>query len=62
MLFRWRGVDGILRHDAIKAGLKIRSDGYVVLDDFLKMNKFKKWNIGVTDIEEIVAENGKKRF
>ncbi|CAG8570111.1 14719_t:CDS:2, partial [Cetraspora pellucida] len=50
----------VLRHHAKDEGLNIRGDGYVKLDDLLRLPKFK----GTTfdDIEFVVDNNDKKRF
>ncbi|CEG69056.1 hypothetical protein RMATCC62417_05201 [Rhizopus microsporus] len=50
----------VLRHGALKENLKIAPDGFVKLDDLLKLRRFK----GVTypDIQYVVDHNDKKRF
>ncbi|KAG1137389.1 hypothetical protein G6F37_011290 [Rhizopus arrhizus] len=50
----------VLRHGALKENLDISSDGFVLLDDLLKLPRFK----GVTypDIQLVVDNNDKKRF
>jgi 2'-phosphotransferase len=40
--------------------LKIRKDGFVLVDDLLAMKKFK--NLKVEDIEKLVNSNDKQRF
>ncbi|CEI87003.1 hypothetical protein RMCBS344292_01425 [Rhizopus microsporus] len=50
----------VLRHGALKENLKIAPDGFVKLDDLLKLRRFK----GVTypNIQYVVDHNDKKRF
>lgn len=51
----------ILRHTAIKRGIKIDAGGWVKLNDILsKCDDFKETSF--EDIEYIVRENNKKRF
>jgi len=50
----------ILRHGAVDLGLKVNTDGSVLLDDILKMPDFK--NVNVKDIKKVVDNNDKKRF
>jgi 2'-phosphotransferase len=49
-----------LRHGAIKEKLNIGPDGFVLVKDLLKHNKFK--GINLNQIEAIVKNNDKKRF
>jgi len=51
-----------LRHGAKKAGIKIRTDGYVQVQDLLKLNEFKRQNADFEKIKNIVDTNDKKRF
>ncbi len=55
-----RELIGILRHNAIKEGLPISSNGYVLCDDILNLNQFSKFTID--DIKNIVDTNDKQRF
>ncbi|KAI9279104.1 phosphotransferase KptA/Tpt1, partial [Sporodiniella umbellata] len=50
----------ILRHGAKKENLNMSSDGFVLLDDVLKLSQFK----GVTypEIEYVVKNNDKRRY
>jgi RNA:NAD 2'-phosphotransferase (TPT1/KptA family) len=47
---------------AAEYGIKIRSDGYVVVGDMLASGDFKKKNIGIADINRVVTNNDKQRF
>ena len=55
-----RGLAYLLRHGIIKNKLPISSDGYVPLDEILKLNQFKDYN--VDDFLEATKNNNKKRF
>jgi len=50
----------ILRHGAVDLGLTIETDGSILLNDIMKMDDFK--NVTIKDIEDVVANNDKKRF
>ncbi|KZP01573.1 phosphotransferase KptA/Tpt1 [Calocera viscosa TUFC12733] len=50
----------ILRHGAAKEGLKMRSDGYIKVDDLLARPKLKGVEFAV--LEGIVKNNDKKRY
>jgi len=51
----------ILRHGAIKEGLKMRSDGYALVSDVLALPRMKKAKCTPADITEIVEKNAKKK-
>ena len=45
-------LSSILRHNAEKFGVKIRTDGYVLVSDLLDhINKVKKWKLNVYHIK-----------
>lgn len=50
----------ILRHGAEAQGLNMRTDGYVKLENLLRMKDFKHLNFQI--IEQIVHQNDKQRF
>ena len=50
----------LLRHHVVDKGLKITSDGFVLIDDVLKLEEFKNYNFD--DITKVVETNDKKRF
>ncbi|CAG8441981.1 5839_t:CDS:2 [Scutellospora calospora] len=50
----------VLRHHAKDEGLNIREDGYVKLDDLLKLPRFKRTTFD--DIKLVVDNNDKMRF
>eukprot|EP01027_Heterolobosea_sp_BB2_P018444 GEZU01025977.1.p1 GENE.GEZU01025977.1~~GEZU01025977.1.p1 ORF type:complete len:235 (+),score=76.74 GEZU01025977.1:507-1211(+) len=50
----------LLRHGAIKSGLKMRDDGFVALSEILAMPKFR--GVSEDQIREIVASCPKQRF
>ncbi|CDO95394.1 unnamed protein product [Kluyveromyces dobzhanskii CBS 2104] len=52
----------LLRHGAVKEKLPIDSDGYIPVDKILQHNRIKCLQATRKDIEEIVANNDKKRF
>ena len=51
-----------LRHGAEKEGLKIRPDGYVLVDNLMEMPNIKSKNLTYAKLKEIVDYNDKKRF
>ncbi|EGG11975.1 uncharacterized protein MELLADRAFT_101818 [Melampsora larici-populina 98AG31] len=50
----------LLRHGAAKEGLKMRSDGFVKINDLLARPKLKGVELG--DIERIVGKDSKQRY
>jgi len=52
----------LLRHGAAKEGLKLRSDGYARVDDFLALPESRKKRLTLELIRTIVDSNDKKRF
>lgn len=50
----------ILRHKAIDFGLKVDPDGYVLLDDLLKLDKMK--GVTLEQVKKVVENNDKQRF
>lgn len=55
-----KGLSFILRHGAAKEKVPIRPDGFVLVADLLKKDKFKAYSL--QDIGRVVRENEKKRF
>ncbi|RGB28454.1 KptA family-domain-containing protein [Rhizophagus diaphanus] len=55
-----RSLSNVLRHNAIKEGLNIRPDGYVKIDDLLKLPRFRGTKF--EKIQQVVNENDKQRF
>ena len=51
-----------LRHNAVKAGLKIRSDGYVKVNDLLRLQYFQRNRVRFEDINYEVNTNDKQRY
>jgi 2'-phosphotransferase len=52
----------LLRHGAERAGMMIRSDGYILLEDLLSHRSMRKLRVGLPDVQYIVNTNDKKRF
>jgi 2'-phosphotransferase len=50
----------VLRHEALKMGLKMGSDGRVSVDELLRHQKFRRFTL--TNIRDVVDGNDKKRF
>lgn len=50
----------LLRHGAEKEGLKMGTDGYVLVNELLARNDFK--HTSFERVKEIVDKNDKKRF
>ena len=57
-----RAITKICRHTAINHKLAIRDDGYIILDDMLNLQMFKKWNCTVDNVKQIVEECPKQRM
>ncbi|POY71759.1 hypothetical protein BMF94_5120 [Rhodotorula taiwanensis] len=58
---RWsKTLSYILRHGAAKEGLKLRSDGFVRVEDLMKRPKLKGCDLDT--LERIVRDNAKQRF
>ena len=55
-----KALSWVLRHHAVNLGLNINDEGYVLLDDLLKLDKFNTYTFN--DIDEVVKNNDKKRF
>jgi len=55
-----KSLSWLLRHGAMKEGLDMSSDGYVLCDDILKLKKFKKFNF--ENITSIVEQDNKQRY
>ena len=52
----------VLRHRAEEMNLPIRHDGYLPVDDLLKLQKLATLHTTFDDIQRVVAENNKSRF
>eukprot|EP00440_Ansanella_granifera_P049768 gb/GFBE01053937.1/.p1 GENE.gb/GFBE01053937.1/~~gb/GFBE01053937.1/.p1 ORF type:complete len:384 (+),score=91.67 gb/GFBE01053937.1/:1-1152(+) len=52
----------LLRHGAWEQGLDMRKDGFVWVDDFLKLRQYKAKGYTEEDVKVCVARNAKKRF
>jgi ERI1 exoribonuclease 3 len=57
-----RALSRILRHSAEKDGLKVQPDGFVLLEEVLKVPIKVKPMPSVDDVKRIVATNDKQRF
>jgi 2'-phosphotransferase len=53
-------LSAILRHRADKLGLKMRADGFVPLDDVLRLKQMK--HATVESVQEVVAQDAKQRY
>lgn len=51
----------LLRHNALKEGLNINSEGFIAVDELLK-HKFLRGKYTLADLEAIVHNNDKQRF
>lgn len=56
-----KALSWLLRHGALKEGLKISADGFVDVSQILKSNTFKN-KYSVDDILRVVTNNDKQRF
>eukprot|EP00931_Biecheleriopsis_adriatica_P029089 TRINITY_DN17316_c0_g1_i1.p1 TRINITY_DN17316_c0_g1~~TRINITY_DN17316_c0_g1_i1.p1 ORF type:complete len:262 (-),score=48.44 TRINITY_DN17316_c0_g1_i1:62-823(-) len=52
----------VLRHEAVKLNLTMRSDGYVPVDEVLALDFFTTRGLGYEDIKALVDRNEKQRF
>ena len=52
----------VLRHNAEKMGLKLRADGYCLLEEVMGLHKFKKNNWTFEMVKHVVDSNDKKRY
>ncbi|CAE8697983.1 unnamed protein product, partial [Polarella glacialis] len=52
----------VLRHNAVKLGLTVRPDGYVLLSEVLGLSWFEGRGVGEEEIKGLVDRNAKKRF
>lgn len=52
----------ILRHGAVKEGIEIGSDGFVLVSDLLAYQKLKKLGVNQEMIQKIVQDCEKQRF
>lgn len=55
-----RSLAWLLRHGALKHGLDVSTDGYILVDDILKLQKFNKYTFD--NIKYVVDNNDKQRF
>ncbi len=55
-----KGLSWLLRHNLHQFGLKPTKEGYVDVDDVLKIDKFRRYTL--RDVEAVVENNDKKRF
>jgi len=55
-----RNLTKVLRHHARKIGLNVRTDGYVKVEELLKLTRFKQLNID--HLKQITADCPKQRF
>ncbi|EPX70816.1 tRNA 2'-phosphotransferase Tpt1 [Schizosaccharomyces octosporus yFS286] len=55
-----KALSKVLRHTAQSNGLQLRPDGFVSVDDLLRLPQFK--NLSLQMLKKIVDENEKKRF
>ncbi len=51
-----------LRHQPERIGIKLEKGGWVAVDELLEACRKNKFPITRTDLEEVIAQNDKKRF
>ncbi|PUU75995.1 KptA family-domain-containing protein [Tuber borchii] len=51
-----------LRHGAVKEGLTLQDDGYANVAELLQIPKFRKMNLTLEKLRQVVSENDKQRF
>jgi len=52
----------LLRHGAVKEGLKISEDGWVLLDDLLRHKQVANKKVTIDEVKALVENNDKQRF
>lgn len=60
-----KALSNILRHQALKFGLHVRSDGFVKLKDILSLKPDKRFDFSHTslaDVQRVVKDSDKQRF
>ena len=57
-----KALSTLLRHKAEEYGMKIRSDGFISLDDVLEVDFIKALNPSKEMLWSVVGDNNKKRF
>ncbi|KAI9834587.1 MAG: hypothetical protein M1819_002963 [Sarea resinae] len=57
-----KAMSRILRHDAVKEGLRIDEGGWVGVADLLACNRLKQLKVTFEELKAIVADNDKQRF
>ncbi|KAI9104499.1 phosphotransferase KptA/Tpt1 [Phlyctochytrium arcticum] len=55
-----KALSNVLRHSAVKAGIPIRPDGFILISDLLQHERLR--NVSFQEIQAIVASNDKQRF
>ena len=57
-----KSVSFLLRHGGAKAGLHMRADGYVRLDELVANKQLSRWKPTSADILALVSKDSKQRF
>ena len=52
----------ILRHGAEKEGVRMTQDGWVKVQELLRMRKMVSWKVSVDELKGLVETNAKQRF
>ena len=52
----------ILRHDAVRLSLPMRTDGYALVQKVLELDPLHSMRVTTTDLERVVLNNSKQRF
>src|SRR5687768_4213654 len=55
-------LSSVLRHRADELGLKPRADGYVLVNEMLKLPQLRRFNADVDKVKKAVNDNDKQRF
>ncbi|KAI5814679.1 KptA family-domain-containing protein [Pyronema omphalodes] len=57
-----KALSSTLRHNAAKEGLKLRPDGYALVEDLLSLNKYKSQHLTFSKLQHLVSSNDKQRY
>ena len=57
-----KALSSLLRHKAVRVGLRIRPDGFCLLSEVLQAWEMRRLGVSVSDVEDVVHLSDKQRF